>query len=244
MPTVLPFSTGGSSSGSHTPMFNLAGGLSDSTMRTGVILAGGFSTRFGEADKAFAHIAVKPLIRHVADRIQPVIDGLVINARDEQVDRLTDVMMGYPLEVDYAIDAESGGGPVAGMATGLSGVTRGTTHAFVVACDMPFVDPGLVEALFDLAEADGSIEAVVPTSSDGWHQVLHGVYDPAPTVSACHRALERDQRKVLAPLSHLAVRYVEPDELEALGDERSFENVNTPGELEAAAEVLRRQDPS
>lgn len=208
-------------------------------MRTGVILAGGYSTRFGEADKAFSHIDGTPLTRHVADRLRPVIDTLVINAREDQHERFAKDMDGYPLEVIYAIDDVAGGGPVSGMATGLSAVPAGTALAFVVACDMPFVEADLVDALFELAEAEADVGAVVPTSSDGWHQVLHAVYRPAPTIDACRAAIARDERKVLAPLSRLHVRYVDPDELTQYGGERSFENVNTPGELEAAAAALQ-----
>lgn len=52
--------------------------------RTGVVLAGGYSTRFGEADKALAEIDGTPMVARVVDRLSEVVEGIVVSCRDDQ----------------------------------------------------------------------------------------------------------------------------------------------------------------
>ncbi len=205
-------------------------------MRAGVIVAGGYSTRFEGGDKALASLGDTPMLRHVADRIAPEIETLVINGRLEQLEDFSAAMEGYQLPVDYAPDEDPGRGPVAGIATGLAALDPPVESAFVVACDMPYVDADVVAALFERFDNDGA-DAVVPRDDDGWYQVLHAVYDPEPMVDACRRALVEDNRKILAPLSYLDVVHVESAEL--AGSTRSFENINTAAALTNARQHLR-----
>lgn len=202
-------------------------------MGVGVIVAGGFSTRFGERDKAFAEVGGRPMVRHVAERIATGVDALVVNCRADQVDRVAGAMDGYRHPVETAVDEVEGRGPVGGIERGLRAVPEGTAAAFVVACDMPFVEVDLVGYLVERFHSTGG-DAVVPRSSDGWVQVLHAVYDPGAMAAACRTAIDRDERKVLAPLSYLETTVLDPSDLADHGTERSFENVNTPDDLEAA----------
>lgn len=204
-------------------------------MQAGVILAGGYSTRFGDRDKALAELGDTPMVRHVADRLASAVDSLVVNGRYEQLDALSEAMAGYPHPVAYAPDEETGRGPVGGIAAGLAAVGPGVDRAMVVACDMPYLDPALVQALFERAD-DRPEPAVVPRTEDGWYQVLHAVYTPSPMVDACRRALIDGDSKILEPLSHLEVAVVEAAALPGL--ERSSSNVNTQAEFDRAAAEL------
>ncbi len=200
-------------------------------MRVGVIVAGGYSTRFETGDKALADIAGKPMLRHVADRLSPVIDALVINGRAEQMNAFADAMEGFVHPVEYALDEQTGRGPVAGIAAGLAAVPIDAKHVVVVACDMPFVDSSIIERLFELAMATPA-DAIVPRTDDGFYQVLHAVYSPRPMVDACRRTLIDGDPKVLAPLEYLEVEVIDSDALSGL--ERSVENVNTRESIERA----------
>lgn len=202
-------------------------------MHTGVILAGGRSTRFGDEDKAIADLAGTPMIRRVADRIEPVIDELVVNCRDDQVSAITEALDGYEREVTVAVDEEPDRGPTAGIMTGLRAVP--TEYAFVVACDMPHVDPEFVSHLFDRAAGH---DAAVPRLDDRWFQTTHAVYRADSMADACNAALERGERKVIEPLLELDYVVVTEDEVRAHSDPETFANVNTREELEAAARRL------
>lgn len=217
-------------------------------MHSGVILAGGRSTRFGDADKAVADLAGTPMIRRVADRLTDSVDELVVNCRPDQQAAIESAMVGYPLPVCYAFDENLDRGPMAGIRDGLREASG--EYAFVVACDMPFVDPAVVEYLFD--RASGAIEppagnddvgsppygAAVPRLGDGWYQTTQAVFAPGPMADACDAALDRGERKILAPLDHLSYAVVSETELAGVVDFDdewgTFDNVNTRDEFEAA----------
>lgn len=202
-------------------------------MPTGIIIAGGRSTRFGDRDKAVAELAGTPMIRRVADRLTGSVDALVVNCRPEQASTIRAALEGYPREVTVAEDPEPDLGPMAGIRTGLRAVDSG--YAFVVACDMPFVDSDVVEYLFERAAGH---DAAVPRLDDEWFQTTHAVYRAAPMAEACERALARDERRIVEPLFELDYVVVDEEEIRERGSLETFENVNTREEFEAAAKRL------
>lgn len=209
----------------------------DDAFRTGVILAGGRSTRFGEEDKATAELGGMPLLRMVANRLVEVLDEVVVNCRPEQRPALAEVMDGYPLSVQFALDEIPDRGPVAGIRNGLREATG--AYALVVACDMPFVDPEFVSFLFErAASSDG---AVVRLES-GWLQTTQAVYHVDSMLRACNTALQTDNPRILDPLEELDVRIIEESELSAVTSLDTFENVNTKAELQQAERQLSGSD--
>lgn len=201
-------------------------------MRSGVVVAGGYSTRFGETDKAVAELAGRALIRRVVDRLDAVVDELVINCRADQQTAISDVMEDSR-EITYALDETPDRGPVAGIFQGLSHATG--EFACVVACDMPFIEPALIRRLFERADGtDGAVPRI-----DGRRQPLQAVYRREPMCRACAEALENGNPRLLTVLDELEC--VTVDGIEAVASSRSFENVNTRADLRRAAELL---DPS
>ncbi len=217
-------------------------------MRSGVIIAGGRSTRFGDDDKAVALLAGVPMVRRVADRLRPVVDELVVNCRPDQRDAIDDALTGYDQPVAFALDEEPDQGPMAAIRDGLRGASG--EHAVVVACDMPFVDPEAVRYLFDRCTGtvapppagddigEPPYDAGVPRLGDGWYQTTQAVYRPGPMADACDVALDRGDRKILAPLEELSYAVVREEELADRADLSTFDNVNTQAELVAAEEQL------
>ena len=198
-------------------------------MRTGVIVAGGRSTRFGDADKAVAELAGTPMIRRVADRLAEVVDAIVVNCRDDQVEAIETALSGYPHAVRFAPDPDPDEGPMAGIRTGLRAASG--AYAAVVACDMPFVEPALVSYLFSRASGH---DAAVPRLDDGWFQTTQAVYRSAAMADACDRALARGERRIVAAFDDLDVVEVSADEVGEHASPRTFENLNTREEFEAA----------
>ncbi|MFP4626482.1 MAG: molybdenum cofactor guanylyltransferase [Natronomonas sp.] len=207
--------------------------------RAGIILAGGRSTRFHDADKAFAELAGEPMVRRVATRLATVTHELVVNCRADQRAAMEETMADSPHPVKLAIDEEPDRGPMAGIATSLRTTTADL--AAVVACDMPFVEPFFVEYLFELVD-DGSVDAAVPRLSDGWYQPTQAVYRNDPMLAACERALERGDGRILDALSALTYEIVEESTIERRTDLETFENVNTREEFEAAARRIAERD--
>ena len=198
----------------------------------GVIVAGGRSTRFGDEDKAVADLLGTPMVRRVADRLAGVVDGLVLNCRPEQAAPIEAAMTGYEHEVRVAEDTEPDQGPMAGIRTGLYAVE--TEYAFVAACDMPFVEPALVDHLFERASGR---DAAVPRVGE-WFEPTHAVYHADRMAAACGRALDSDERRIVAPLADLDYAVVEEPEIREYAAPTTFENVNTEADLEAAEASL------
>ena len=221
-----------------------------SYVTTGAIVAGGHSTRFGDADKAVAELAGVPLIRRVADRLagtddpippgaarassgDPVVDDLVINCRADQRGAIEDALDGVPLPVHWAIDEEPALGPTAGIRNACRAAP--STYAVVVACDMPFVDPAFVATL---AEDAAGHAAAVPRLDDRWLQTTQAAYRTDAMAAACDRALARGNRKVLAALDELDRVIVDDATIRARTTPRTFTNINTREELADAAAVV------
>jgi molybdopterin-guanine dinucleotide biosynthesis protein A len=200
-------------------------------MHSAVVLAGGRSTRYGEGDKALADLGGEPMIRRVADRLVDVTDECVLNCRPDQRAALMDALAGYENPVRVAEDPEPDEGPMAGMAAGLQ-QARGE-YALVVACDMPFVGPAVADLLFERAAGN---DAAVPEMDDGWYQTTQAVYRADAMAAACHDALERGDRKILAPLDALDWVTVPESAIAEAGDLETFENLNTREAVRKASE--------
>ncbi|WP_265111855.1 molybdenum cofactor guanylyltransferase [Halosolutus halophilus] len=199
----------------------------------GVVLAGGYSTRFGASDKAVADLAGTPMIRRVVDRLAAVADDIVVNCRDEQIDPIRDALADCDTEIRYATDPVPDRGPLAGIQVGLEAVDR--EYAAVVACDMPFVDPDLLAYLAD--RADGHDGAVVQLEA-GWYQTTQAVYRADAMAAACEAALGSEDTRIVAALDRIDVVTVDESELDAI-DPATFESIDTQ---EALAEAERRFD--
>ncbi len=202
-------------------------------MRSGVILAGGRSTRFGDDDKAVAPLAGTAMIRRVADRLEPVVDEVVVNCRADQRAAIEGAMEGYPDAVRFAFDEEADRGPMAGIHDGLQAAEG--RYAAVVACDMPFVDPDFLAYLFERA---GGHDAAVPRLEDRWFQTTQAVYRADAMADACAAALDRGERKILDALFELEYVVVDEPAVETHADPDTFRNVNTREELARAAAAL------
>lgn len=222
-------------------------------MPTGAIVAGGRSTRFGDADKAVAELAGVPMIRRVANRLagtddpvdpgatrasggDPVVDEVVINCRPDQREAIADALAGYPLPVTYAPDTEPDQGPMAGIRNACRAAPG--EYAAIVACDMPFVDPAFLAHLFDAAAGH---DAAVPQLDDEWFQTTQAVYRADAMADACDAALAAGARKIIEPLFELDHVVVGDAEIRRVTDGRTFENCNTREELLAAERRVRAE---
>ncbi|MFP9059039.1 molybdenum cofactor guanylyltransferase [Natrialbaceae archaeon A-chndr2] len=190
-----------------------------------VILAGGYATRFGEDDKAVADLAGKPMIRRVVERLSVSVDTIVVNCRAEQqspIESALESLSGDPtVTIEFAFDPVPDQGPVGGIKTGLEAVSN--EYAAVVACDMPFCSPALLEEL--AARAAGHNGAVVRLE-DGWYQPTHAVYRAQPMATACSAVLESDDKRIVRALEAIDCIVVEESDLETpVGT--AFESIDT-----------------
>lgn len=170
-------------------------------MTTGLVVAGGRSTRFGDREKALAEVAGESMLRRVVGTLGTVTDDVVVNCRPDQQEAFERALDGVDPTVRFVLDDETDEGPLAGLRRGLTAVD--TEFAMVLGCDMPLAETDALAAL--LERCDGTdADAVVPTT-DGGPEPLHAVYRVGPTVEAATKALDAGQRSLRALLAALRV---------------------------------------
>jgi len=202
-------------------------------MRSGVVLAGGRSSRFGDADKAVEPLAGIPMVRRVAERVAAVTDEVVVNCRDDQADAIRVALDGVGSATTIAVDPVPDEGPLAGIRNGLTGADG--EYAAVVACDMPFVDPDFLAYLFERAdESDGAVPR-----PDEYFEVTQAVYRTDAMLAACEATLDAGEQKPLDAVTRLDVVVVDGPEVATHADPTTFRNVNTREEFDAVADWLR-----
>lgn len=198
---------------------------------TGVLLAGGKSRRMGE-DKRYLVVGEQTLLERGLDVLRSIFqEVLVVIAQDSP-----------PLDVDARVvrDLVPDCGSLGGVYTGLTQATA--PCIFVVACDMPFLDQAVI-AQFTSRRATADI--VMAKLAARLHP-MHALYGKR-CLPALEQMIRARQLKIQEMVSHasLRVRYVTEAELLTLDPSgRSFQNVNTPADLEVARSLLARVPPS
>lgn len=187
---------------------------------TAIILAGGDSQRMG-SDKANLLLGGQTLLQRVIGTMQQLFPHAIVSVRQPRPE----------IDLPQVCDDRLYAGPLAGLAAGLGQVT--TPWAFVVACDMPYLEPAMVELLADY-RAD--YQAVVPVVQ-GHPQPLAAFYSAGCRDTLGAHLAGGGKNSLRAVLEQLRVRYV--DEAELLKADpalRSFFDLDTPQDVTAARE--------
>lgn len=197
----------------------------------GVVVAGGYSRRFGDSEKALAAVDGRPMIRRVAEPLAARTDRLVVNCREDQREAFVDALTGLsPL---FAVDPTPDCGPAAGLRTGLR--LSGASRAVVAACDLPLIDRSTVDLLAGaLAERDAgqTTDCAVPVV-DGRRQPLCAAYEVDTAVRACTTSLRYGEGSLRGALATLSVAEIPESRVRARADPAAFRSVDTPAALRA-----------
>ncbi|MCA9771346.1 MAG: molybdenum cofactor guanylyltransferase [Myxococcales bacterium] len=186
------------------------------------ILAGGEARRFG-SNKALADVDGRPIIAHVAEALAAAFEELLL---------IANVAEPYAfLGLKTSPDDRPGLGPLGGIATALRASRFPWT--FVVACDMPAVDPSVASGIARLA-IDGDADAVAPHVDGRWHP-LFACYHRR-LLPKIEERLDANRLSVHSLLDGIRVRRVDETEFTALGGTRhTLWNVNRPEDLDGSA---------
>jgi molybdopterin-guanine dinucleotide biosynthesis protein A len=192
---------------------------------TGVVLAGGKSSRMG-FNKAFIEFGGKRLIEATVDCLATLFPEVLIIANDLDLY----AYLGVKVIPDLIPDS----GSLGGIYTGLSAASH--PRCFFAACDMPFLNANLITLL--VREAEGW-DVVVPRVA-GELQPMHAVYAKS-CLPFVKEAIDTGILKIARFFPKVKVKTIEEPALRAVDPHLlGFMNVNTPLELEKA-EAIRRQ---
>ncbi len=122
-----------------------------------------------------------------------------------------------------------------GIYTGLS--SAALEHGFVVACDMPWLQPDLVKFIVELLHEPkkAGYDVIIPKSQSGL-QPTHAVYSKR-CLPLLKEMLDRRDLKVqgICDCDDVSVRYVSSDEIQPFDPHgRAFANLNTLEDFEDA----------
>lgn len=189
----------------------------------GVILAGGQGRRMGGADKALLPLAARPLVAHVADRLEPQVERLAISANGDPA-RLA--FLGLPILPDARAE-----GPLSGLLAALDWAAgQGATALVSAPTDAPFLPPDLVPRLILAGEAAGGVAMARSGGNDH------------PTFGLWPVTLREPLRAFLASGAKARVRAFADAHHAARADfpdDGAFANLNTPQDLAAAEARLK-----
>jgi molybdopterin-guanine dinucleotide biosynthesis protein A len=200
---------------------------------TGVVIAGGRSSRMDHREKALLDLAGEPMIKRIAERLRPQVGRMVINANG---DSKRFAQFGLPIVADTLEGHE---GPLAGLQAGLQWARAETPDArFIasVAADTPFIPDDLVARLLAALEDAGASSAIA-SSGGKWTPVV-GVWSVALSDSLAE-ALRQGVRAVHRFATAQGSAVVEFPSVEIGGEPIDpFFNVNTQVDLEKARALL------
>lgn len=196
---------------------------------TGIILAGGKSSRMGR-EKGLVDFRGKPLIQYGIDLLSRYTERILISSSNPDY-----LCFGY----EMVPDPVAGRGPAAGIAAALN--SSRSIWNIVIACDLPFLQPELIDCLLENA---GSYQAVIPIH-DGvmeplagiYHQELAGHFETALAAGdlALHKILLANKAKYqdVSQLIHkYPLLFTNFNTLEALDSLNTMERSNRIGQKE------------
>jgi molybdopterin-guanine dinucleotide biosynthesis protein A len=199
----------------------------------GVILAGGRSSRMGGKRKALLELHGRSLLSYVINSLQPHLHPLMLSCESETED-FDD--FGLPVIADLAPGFR---GPLTGLCSALQYLAgMGHVNGLILCpCDAPFIPGSLTHALREAAQ--GKEKPVVVVSYEGVLQPTFSLWQ-SHHLPFVYEALVNQGvgglNRVLTSLPHTVVEW-------ASAEPPPFFNVNTPEDLESAANWLDRASP-
>lgn len=196
---------------------------------TGIILAGGLSSRMG-TNKAMLQLNGSAVLQHVTKAMRPAVSRIIVAAGPH-------VTAYSAMDYDCVQDHYPGKGPLAGLHAALE--ASDTDWNLVCACDMPLLQTSFFDGIKKLVESHNSYSAIVPRV-DGHVHPLAGAYHKR-VLPDLEQRLNQDHLRVMRWLEEIGCRYVEVEELESAGVHQvamQMSNMNTPEEYER----IRNQD--
>jgi molybdopterin-guanine dinucleotide biosynthesis protein A len=195
---------------------------------SGVILAGGLSTRYGGENKAFLRVGGMRILDRLFAVYGELFDEIILVTNNP----------GEFLEWDALIVTD-----VFPVRSSLTGIHAGLFYArhpfaFFSACDTPFLKKELVETVLDSLEP--GIDLVIPQTAAGL-EPLCAAYSQR-CLKAAEEHILQNKFKIQMALSGKRIKKIPEDVLRQKDPElRSFFNVNSPEDLARAERFVKSE---
>lgn len=184
---------------------------------TGIILAGGKSSRMG-TDKGFLKLNNKLFIEYSIEALQPLVSQMLIVSNNPDYD---------VFKMERVDDLIKDAGPLAGIYSGLK--HSRTKYNLVLSCDIPLIKKEVLEKLIEAI--DGNFD-ILQIESNGKSMPLIAMYKKI-CETTFYKLLQNDERRLHVAINQCKVKNI------VLNSESDLytTNINTPEELKTIAHV-------
>lgn len=179
---------------------------------TGIILAGGKSSRMGK-DKSQLVVQGKTMLEHAYDTLSPLCEEVLISSSTQNL---------TSFNAKIIPDNYVNKGPLGGLQACLKASNH--EYALVLSCDAPFVARSVYNELI----ARLSNSPVLVSECAGREHPLIGIYNKK-ALPVIEESLKNDQLKLMDTLEKLKATSIEFPKDQS----DQFTNINTPEELMA-----------
>jgi molybdopterin-guanine dinucleotide biosynthesis protein A len=192
---------------------------------SGIILSGGLNERMAGKNKALLSLGGQTILDRLCNTFQGLFDEVLLVTKDP---------VQY-LSWDFMIVSD-----LFPLPSSLTGIHAGlfhasAPHAFITACDTPFLRPELIKALLD--ELEPKWDVIMPVTEQG-NQPLCAIYSKR-CIKPIERQLQNGDPKILNFFPKVKVKEIPEAELRSVDpDLISFFNINTPEDLTASEQML------
>ena len=182
-----------------------------------IILSGGDCSRIS-LTKSFIKIGSKTIIEETIDILNILFKDIIIVSND--VSKYSG--LGVKAAVEDVIPYK---GPLGGIYTGLS--YSDTYSNFIIACDMPFIEPMIISLLLQHKD---EYDVIVP-EYNGFIEPLYAVYSKK-CLDVILEHINKNDLKVINIFPELNVKKINCNKYSIAPN--AFFNINTPGDLQQA----------
>lgn len=192
---------------------------------SGVVLAGGKSRRMG-TDKRHLSIHGKPLLDRVLSVLLEVFPEVLLVLAEDDISKQDE-------RIRVVTDLVPGCAAVGGLYTGL--YQSRYPSVFVVACDMPFINPAVIELFCQ----KGDVADLVLAQLVNGLQPLHGLYSKECLPFLKEMIDAQDFRlQNMADKQSLTVHRIPEEDIKRVDPQLlSFLNLNSPADVELAKKI-------
>jgi len=192
---------------------------------TGVILSGGLSTRYEGTEKALLQVGGVRILDRIYDIYSELFEEIILVTNSPEKFLEWDLLIVSDL---FPIRSS-----LTGIHAGLFYMTN--PFAFISACDTPFLKKEMVETV--IGKIESQIDIVMPETSAGF-EPLCAAYSKR-CLEAAQNHLEQKKLKITKTFRKSRIKTISEKVLRKIDpDLQSFFNINTPGDLQRAEEMV------
>jgi molybdopterin-guanine dinucleotide biosynthesis protein A len=198
--------------------------MSNKMKVTGIILAGGKSSRMG-AEKGLQLLCGKPLISYAIQALNGLCSEIIISSS-------SNAYAGFGFKI--VADQFPGIGPMGGIYSSLKQST--STQNLVLSCDLPFVTGELMAYILKQGK---DFEVAVPWEGERHYEPLCGFYNQS-VLHKLNSFIEKGNYKLPDLFEEIAINRLNINEQTGIYHPGLFLNINTPTDLELAEKQMQK----